>query len=337
LSEGLDAAPGGASPISGRADAAFYCVADERYFLGVVGLINSLRLLGHHDPIYLLDCGLTSQQRDLLVADVTVVPAPTDSPPWLLKTVAPLRYPARVMVLLDADMIITRSLRGLIEKAAPGRLVACRDRDEERFFAEWRVLGLGEPRRQPYVSSGFVFLGEPLGDRVLTLLGSAQDHVDFELTFWRRNRRDYPFLYADQDVLNAILATSVEPEAIVALDNSLAPNPPFRGLRLLDEASLQCAHRDGTEPYVLHQFVRKPWLERMYHGIYSRLLARLLLGSDVAVRVPASMVPRRMRTGPVARVERMLVNAVDLARYYLGDLLPERVEAVRSRRGAKQP
>ena len=28
-------------------DAAFYCVADERYFLGAVAMINSLRLVGH--------------------------------------------------------------------------------------------------------------------------------------------------------------------------------------------------------------------------------------------------------------------------------------------------
>jgi hypothetical protein len=34
--------------------AAFYCVADERFFLGAVGLINSLRLVGHAEPIYLL-------------------------------------------------------------------------------------------------------------------------------------------------------------------------------------------------------------------------------------------------------------------------------------------
>ena len=28
---------------------AFYCVVNERYFLGAVGLINSLRLVGHMD------------------------------------------------------------------------------------------------------------------------------------------------------------------------------------------------------------------------------------------------------------------------------------------------
>ena len=46
--------------------AAFYCVADERYFLGAVGMINSLRVLGHDEPVFLLDCGLTAEQRRLL-------------------------------------------------------------------------------------------------------------------------------------------------------------------------------------------------------------------------------------------------------------------------------
>ncbi len=54
---------------------AFYCVADDRYFLGAVGLINSLRLQGHAEPIYLLDCGLDPRQRELLAAHVEVVDA----------------------------------------------------------------------------------------------------------------------------------------------------------------------------------------------------------------------------------------------------------------------
>ena len=67
--------------------AAFYCVADERYFLGAVGLVNSLRIVGHDEPIYLLDCGLTGRQRELLAGQVTLVNAPDGAPPTLLKTI----------------------------------------------------------------------------------------------------------------------------------------------------------------------------------------------------------------------------------------------------------
>jgi hypothetical protein len=298
-------------------------VTDSRYFLGAVGMLNSLRLLGHSEPIFVLDCGLTPDQRELLAPHATLVAAPDDSPPWLLKTVAPLRHPAEVMVLIDVDMVVTRPLTELIEKAAQGYVVAF-ENDIQRFVPEWgELLDLGPVRRQPYLSSGLVFLGGAQGEEVLRLMEDRQDRVDFDLTFWRRNVRDYPFLYGDQCVFNAILASRVAPDRIVGLDNRLAPNPPFRRLRLIDEAAIRCAYRDGTEPYVLHQYIRKPWLDRMYHSVYSRALARVLLGADVAVRVPHGQVPLRMRAGAAARVERTLVNIQDLARWYLGDRLPE--------------
>ena len=324
----------------GVREAGFYCVADRRYFLGAVGLVNSLRLVGHDEPIYLLDCGLTVEQRELLAPHVTLVAAPTEAPPWLLKTVAPLSRPAPVSVLLDTDLIVTRPLSELIGRAGEGRIVAFADR-QDRFFAQWgELLDLGTAVRRTYVSSGLVLLGGEARDRVLSLLDAAQDRVEFERTFWRRNERDYPFLYADQDVLNAILATRVEADRVVALDNRLAPNPPFRGLRLRDEVTLRCAYRDGTEPYAVHQYVRKPWLESTYHGVYSRLLRRLLIAEDVAVRVPEHEVPARLRGGGRARAERAVINATDFMRWRFGDRLPAaigtRLEDMRRRRAARR-
>jgi hypothetical protein len=317
---------------------AFFSVADQRYFLGAVALVNSLRLMGHNEEIHVLDCGFTDRQRDLLAPEVTLVDGP-EAPPWLLKTVAPLDHPAEVSVLLDSDMIVTSPLTDLISKASEGRVVAFRDR-QDRFVPEWgELLGLGVARRTSYVSSGLVILGGELRERVLHLLEAAQSHVDFDLTFWRRNVREYPFLYADQDVLNAILATSVEPERVVALDNRLAPNPPFRGLRLTDAATLRCRYRDGAEPFLIHQYVRKPWLEPTYHSVYSRLLARLLNSADVAVTVPQSEIPRRLRAGRRAHVERVLTSAKDFPRWRFGDLLPgpigTRIDALRRRRAAR--
>jgi hypothetical protein len=308
-------------------EVAFYGVSDARYFLGVVGMVNSLRLLGHREPIYLLDCGLTSEQRRLLAGEVVVVEAPKGRPPYLLKTIAPLRHPADVMVLIDADMIATRPLDGPISTAAEGKVVAF-ENDRQRFVPEWgEVLELGEPRRRRYVSSGFVALGGSLGEEVLRLLDDRQRRVDFERTFYGSDDPKYPFLYPEQDVLNAILCTRQEQEAILTLAHRLAPNQPFHGLRLLDPAALRCAYGDGTEPYVLHHYLYKPWLEPIYHGIYSRLLARLLLSDDVAVPVPEDHVPLRMRGGLRARIARARVDVPDLAGWYMRGLLPASVRA----------
>jgi hypothetical protein len=307
--------------------AAFYCVCDERYFLGAVGMLNSVRLLGHTEPVFVLDCGLSAHQRGLLEPHATVVPAPREAPPWLLKTVAPLGHPAEVMVLIDADIVVTRSLSELIERAREPRVIAI-ENDTDRFVPEWgELLGLGEVRRQPYVSSGLAFLGDPLGERVLRLMGELQDRVDFDHTFWRGNDPDYPFLYGDQDVFNAILASRIEAERLTALPNRLAPNPPFKGLRVIDQATLRCAHRDGTEPYAIHHFATKPWLEPTHHGVYSRLLRRLLGGPDVPLAVPEDELPLRLRSGFRAWVARKRVNAPETFRWRIREPLAARLRA----------
>jgi hypothetical protein len=298
-------------------ESAFYCVADERYFLGLVALINSLRLQGHDEPVFVCDCGLTSGQRELLAPHATMVEPASDAPGWLQKTAAPLRHPADVMVLIDSDMVVTRPLGRLVEAAAPDRVVAF-ENDRGRFVASWgELLDLGPATPRPYVSSGLVCLGGKTGREVLGLLDDRQRRVDFERTFWRRNEPDYPFRYADQDVLNAILCTRVAPERVVSLEHRLAANPPFEGVRIVDRRTLRCAHADGCEPYVLHHFERKPWLVPIRHGLYSRLLSRLWLGHDVALRLPEELVPLRMRSGVLARAERTRVDAIDVFRRYV--------------------
>ena len=321
--------------------AAFYSLSDERYFLGAVGLINSLRLLGHGEPIFLLDCGLASGQRELLAPHVTLVQAPRDAPPWLLKTVAPLTHPTEVMVLLDADMIVTRSLKPLIATASQGHLVAF-ENPIDRFVPEWgELLGLGTARRQAYVGSGAVCVERQLGTEVLSLLADRQALIDFDRTFWRRNLPDYPFLYGDQDVLNAILSIRVEADRIAVLDARLAPTPPFPGLGLVDERSLRCAYEDGAQPYLVHHHGVKPWLDPTHHGVYSRLLRRLLLGADAAVRVPERLLPLRMRRGLLAHAERTRVNAREMFRWHVREPLASRIGpgvgalGERSRRGER--
>ena len=138
---------------AGALSAAFYCVADSRYFLGAVGLVNSLRLVGHREPIYLLDCGLDDEQRRLLEPEVTLVGAPEHAPPTLLKTIVPFAHPADVMVLIDTDLIVTRRLEEPIAEPARGGVVAFRN-DTERHVPEWgELLDLGRCERSPTSAS----------------------------------------------------------------------------------------------------------------------------------------------------------------------------------------
>jgi hypothetical protein len=299
--------------------AAFYCISSEPYFLGAVAMLNSLRLHGNREPTYVLDCGLTPAQRELLARTATIVPAPTEdvSRPWLLKTAAPLAHPAEVMVLIDTDVIVIRPLTELLERA--GDRVVAFENDMQRHLPEWgELLDLGEVHPGPYVTSGLVALGGTTGARTMELLDDRQRRVDATRTvFGERPDPAYPFFYLEQDVLNAVLRTRIEADRITVMPHRLAPNPPFRGLRLDDAGSVSCSYEDGTAPYALHHFGRKPWLEPIYHGLYSRLFARLLLGPEIAIRVPEEMVPLRMRSGARARLERARVDLADVFRRYV--------------------
>jgi hypothetical protein len=298
---------------------AFYFVSSRIYFLGLVGAINSLRLLGHAEPVYVLDCGLTSAQRGLLAGEATLVAAPEETEPWLAKTVAPLRHPARVTILIDADMVVTRSLTPLIEEAKDGRVVAFRNH-RDRFVPEWeQVLGLSKLRRQPYLCSGLVAMDRDPGEEILRTMKGLLERVRTELTYFERHADEYPLLYADQDVLNAILASRVERDRIVGLDHRLAPMPPFDGVTVKDELALRCVLEDGREPYAVHHSLSpKPWQGPAYDGVYSRLLRRLLAGPDVAIRPRRRDVPLGLREGAFASLERWRVKASQQLRWRLG-------------------
>lgn len=311
-------------------EAAFYCASSELYFPGAVGLVNSLRTAGHDEPIYLLDCGLSDRHRELIGADVTLVEGAPSVPPYLLKTVAPRLHPADVMVMIDVDMIVTRSLSPLIEQAAGNRVVAVKD-NMDRFDERWGpLLDLGEAQPRPYVTSGFVVLGGPSGHELLRLWDERQDRVDYELSWFARNVDGYPFQYLDQDVLNAVLCTRIDPDRVITLEPRLAPVPPFRDLAPKYDTGLGCAYGDGTEPFLIHQFVRKPWLEPMYHSVYSELLARAWSQPGATVELSTDEIPLRMRHGTLARLERRRVDIQDLLRWYIQDVIPERVRAWRT-------
>jgi hypothetical protein len=316
---------------------AFYAVSDGDHFLGLVTLLNSLRLAGHREPFFVADCGLEEWQRDLLAGHADVVTVDVPSAPYLLKPLVPLDRPADVMALLDADLMVLRSLAALLESAAAGRIVAFADPVSHRFDPRWEaLLHLPPLRRQPYVNSGLLVLPADPGTRVLqaTAVGGVQ--VDYARTRPAGGQSSDPFYYLDQDVLNGVLASLVQPNELEILETRLAPHPPFAGLRRIGGEGRRYGYADGSEPYVLHHIDRKPWLSATRRNLYSELMPRLLLGDGVTVRLDAKNVPRRFRPGLLPALDRMRIEAAALAHDQRGKLglrrrLGERLAARGSR------
>jgi hypothetical protein len=293
---------------------AFYCAANERYFPGAVALVNSLRRAGHAEPIHLLDCGLEPAHRELLEQEVTVLPGETASPPYLLKTVAPLAHPAETMVLIDVDMVVLRSLAPVTDGLAAGGGVAAFRNRTDRFIAEWgELLDLGPLERRRYVSSGFVAVGGDRGRAVLELWDDRQRRVDFERSWHAGDDPGYEFRFIDQDVLNAVLCARVAGVDLTALDARLAPTPPFDGLRERG-ASRELAYADGARPYLLHHFEQKPWLTRVRSNHYSLLLSELLLDGRGPLRLDPAELPLRLRRGYAAALDRAATDVALIPR-----------------------
>jgi hypothetical protein len=300
-----------ASPAASEAvsmlETAFYCIADRRHFLGAVALLNSLRVVGHDEPFFLLDAGLTADQRAFIADHAVVIAAPQNVHPVFLKPHGPTQYPAGVAIVFDADIIVTRPLTGLIEKARSGQLVAFVDNPphHDRFFPEWQAaLDLGPLRRQPYFAAGQLFIPRQMAQDLLPAWEAAQEMIDVDRTWFGRGKLFEPFYFADMDAINAIASASLRPDEITFLDHRLAPTPPFAGLSLVDKRSLSCRYADGTQPFLLHHFLAKPWIRATRTTIYSSLLTRLLLGGDVVARVDKGWVPLRLRKGHLADLDR---------------------------------
>jgi hypothetical protein len=291
-----------------RPPAAFYCVTGRDFFPGAVALLNSLRLQGHREPAFVLDCGMLPRQRERIADHATVVSAPRVAAPSLLKLILPRAHPADVMVLLDADVIVTRTLTDLIEVARADRIVAFQN-DTHRHFPEWaELLDVGSVRDGPYVTTSVLFAAEEPARSLFPLVEEKQSAIDPERTWLGPGEDSDPLYYLDQDVFNAVINSRLDPDQLFAVDSRLAPIPPFGGIRILDEVTLRCAYPDGSEPRLLHHCFRKPWLERVRSNVYSRLFTRLLFSADVALRLDPAEVPRRLRPGIAGATERVLTD-----------------------------
>jgi hypothetical protein len=296
---------------------AFYCVANDRHFIGAVALFNSLRLLGHHEPFHLVDAGLTDDQRALVAGRMDILPAPPGVPPVHLAPHGPRRHPAEVQVVLDADLIVTRPLTELIEAGRAGRLVGFVNDppNHDRFFPEWGpALGLGPLRRRPYLNAGQFVLPRALNEVLLDAWIDGQERTGTTVTRYGHATLSDPFYFADQDVVNAVIAAGVPDDALDVREHRLAPHPPFRDLVVRDALDVVCEYPDGTRPFFLHHTMQKPWLGACRSSVYSTLLSRLLVGDGLALPLDPASIPLRLREGRLAAADRFRADRQRLLR-----------------------
>jgi hypothetical protein len=233
------------------------------------------------------------------------------------------------MVLLDADVIVTRPLTPLLEDASRGEVVAF-ENDWDRFFPEWSAFGLGQPSTRRYVNCGHLIFSIETASELLPTFVELQQRLDPATTHFGGADMSSPFYFADQDVLNAILCTTLDGR-VQRIEHRLAPFPPFWGLKVRDAASLICTYKDGVAPYLLHHILGKPWLTPTKGSPYTVLFTRLVTANDVPIRLRADELPLRLRDSPFAPVDRMRASVQAEMRYQLLKMRARTWPALKSR------
>ena len=260
--------------MTARVGTAFFCVCNARDFAALVALINSIREVGHTEPFYLTDCGLTDEQRRTLHGHVTFIEAPTGLPPASMKCYGPLTIDPEAAVVLDADVILLKPLTDLIDS----KPVFFVDPLVDRFNPQWERLGYGSPRKAPHVNSGHFIL--PRGSGFLPLY---QEAIERALDLVRADPAlsiefDAPFFLLDQDALNALLG-SLDPESYV----------------ISDEAAYWPFDVPAPRARLMHHITFKPWLMPLRGSPYTQQMVRLLQAGPV--EVSATDLPIFLRQG----------------------------------------
>jgi hypothetical protein len=296
-----------------------YTLADSSYFVGLVALLNSLRLTGNLQELVVLDCGLSKRHSDLLREHATVVPLPPDvarrkllAKPYLHQIVSP----DELVVYIDSDAVVTAPLDPILEGAARGRICLAQvDWPDKRHrnIAEWQQLfGLATPiREQTYVNAGFVALSserwQVLLERWWQVCSSIPDGVLFQGEIDTN-----PLWAGDQDALNALLMSEVPAGAVHLLPEAAVVFPPdLERVDVRDLGRLECAIGDHAVSMLHYSWVPKPWeprawrrMQRPMRDAYARMLPRILFGDDVPLALDRREVPAWLRTGAVGAAAR---------------------------------
>ena len=319
------------------ANVRFCTLADRHYFPGLVALVNSLRLMGHHEPIGILDLGLTAKQRGILAAECDIVPLPEGRPshPWLCEPLACTVLPAEVIIYLDADIIVTRPLDALIERARAGKIVACADTMSGRWFAEWEsIFALSRPlRHETYVNVGFLALSarrfqsllERWAECCALLVGRPTVLDD-------RAAAHTPVGFSSQDALNALLMSEQTPSDLdINTSHTEVRTASLPDTEVTDVAALACTFEGQPVAFLHHTGRRKPWdrdPRAVVPNAYLTCLRRLLTADDVALRLSPDVVPVWLRAslrGELSYRALLAINTASRATLRYGRALRQRL------------
>ena len=305
-----------------RPDTTFFTVANDRFFPGVACLLNSLRVSGNDVELVILDTGLSEAQRRRLEPHARLVSPPGEvlGAHLLLKSFPHTLAPEGTVVIIDSDMIVTRSLEPVLERAEAGQVCMFADIEDQRhrFVPEWEdAFGLTAPLRPAhYMNAGFIALSTRHHPDLLRRYWEVCRRIPFGQTLVAASDYDQPFWGGDQDAINALLMSEVDRDAVTELPEEEGPSPELlHEVRVLDERTLECELR-GHRPYLLHYWGGpKPWERnawiRASRDAYVRLMPRLLLASDVPVRLEPGELPLWLRRTPAGRGALMLLSGVN--------------------------
>jgi hypothetical protein len=289
--------------------ATFYTISDAPFFPGTAALVNSLRLTRNEGEIVVLDRGLTPDQRARLEPHVTVVDLDVERPAgsYVYKAFPHLVGASGIVVVIDSDMIVTRTLGDLTRGAEDGRICVFADHraHRQRSFAEWHeALELRAPlRRQTYLNSGFVALSTVHWPEFLRRWWDLCACIPPEQVFADVSQ---PFWAADQDALSAFLASEIPADAVEILPDHAEAYPDDQLRVDVNPSTLRCS-LEGQPVSILHHTLgpkvwdARGWL-RLRLDAYVRLLPRLLFADDVAIRLRPDEVPFWLRPSRGARV-----------------------------------
>ncbi|MFL5982756.1 MAG: hypothetical protein ACJ74R_13710 [Gaiellaceae bacterium] len=326
--------------------AATVCTAgDHDYFPGVVALINSLHVVDFGDEIVVLDLGFTEDQRARLGRVARLVPVPSDSGTPRLATsanakshVAELKL-SGVVIWIDSDIIVTAPLDDVVAAASAGKICVIQDdgaAETFRIYEAWpEAYGLRHQLRVgTYVNGGFFALSTDHWPELLTRFSEACARIPRNAVGVGSPSTN-PFWGSDQDALNAVLMSEVEPSALHYLNPSeMVPT------RMLPKASVRDAKRldvafDERRTRFLHAaWAPKPWMPGAWtllgRNAYVELLPRLLFAPDIALPLDSSEVPPWLWATFAGSIVRAAVRMQRGARRLVGlgtRTLPEPVRA----------